>query len=230
MSLDVRRKAFDPFFTTRRDQGGTGLGLHIVHTIVTNCLGGRLNLDSVPGKGTRFSARPAASCAGRIWRSIVRCSGGGSDHRINLADAIIRWAQLALFDTHTTGVRRNLNGQFRRVLPQRGYPLSPWTKSGSEWRIRHVSCPAAEVPVVTARWSDALTVECRPSYRIAVADKPPAFLCNYGAYRSINWKSLVLIVGMLPISPRESRRLAERGPPEIGSREMSSIVTFFCWI
>jgi PAS domain S-box-containing protein len=54
MSLDVRRKAFDPFFTTRRDQGGTGLGLHIVHTIVTNCLGGRLNLDSKPGKGTNI--------------------------------------------------------------------------------------------------------------------------------------------------------------------------------
>jgi PAS domain S-box-containing protein len=52
MNLDVRRKAFDPFFTTRRDQGGTGLGLHIVYSIVTNCLGGRLNLDSEPGKGT----------------------------------------------------------------------------------------------------------------------------------------------------------------------------------
>jgi PAS domain S-box-containing protein len=53
MSLDVRRKAFDPFFTTRRDQGSTGLGLHIVHTIVTNCLGGRLRLDTEAGKGTR---------------------------------------------------------------------------------------------------------------------------------------------------------------------------------
>jgi signal transduction histidine kinase len=54
MSLDVRHRAFDPFFTTRRDQGSTGLGLHIVHTIVTNCLGGRLHLDSEPGEGTRI--------------------------------------------------------------------------------------------------------------------------------------------------------------------------------
>jgi signal transduction histidine kinase len=52
MSLDVQHQAFDPFFTTRRDQGGTGLGLHIVHSIVTNCLGGRLHLDSVLGRGT----------------------------------------------------------------------------------------------------------------------------------------------------------------------------------
>jgi PAS domain S-box-containing protein len=54
MSLDVRRRAFDPFFTTRRGQGGTGLGLHIVYSIVTNRLGGRLDLDSEPGGGTRI--------------------------------------------------------------------------------------------------------------------------------------------------------------------------------
>jgi signal transduction histidine kinase len=54
MSLGIRRQAFDPFFTTRRDQGGTGLGLHIVHSIVTNCLGGRLSLDSEPGAGTKI--------------------------------------------------------------------------------------------------------------------------------------------------------------------------------
>lgn len=52
MSVDVRHKAFDPFFTTRRDLGGTGLGLHIVYSIVTNCLGGRLNLESELGEGT----------------------------------------------------------------------------------------------------------------------------------------------------------------------------------
>lgn len=54
MPADVRRHAFDPFFTTRRNQGGTGLGLHIVYNIVTNNLGGRISLDSAPGAGTRI--------------------------------------------------------------------------------------------------------------------------------------------------------------------------------
>jgi signal transduction histidine kinase len=50
----VRRHAFDPFFTTRRDKGGTGLGLNIVHNIIINRLGGRIDLTSEVGKGTRF--------------------------------------------------------------------------------------------------------------------------------------------------------------------------------
>jgi PAS domain S-box-containing protein len=49
MSLDVRRQAFNPFYTTRRIHGSTGLGLHIVHNIVTNRLGGSLDLESEPG-------------------------------------------------------------------------------------------------------------------------------------------------------------------------------------
>ncbi len=52
MTPEVRRQAFDPFFTTRRDQGGTGLGLHIVYNLVTNRLGGRINMRSESGKGT----------------------------------------------------------------------------------------------------------------------------------------------------------------------------------
>jgi signal transduction histidine kinase len=54
MSAEVKRQVFDPFFTTRRDQGSTGLGLHIVYNIVTNRLGGRINLESKPGAGTKI--------------------------------------------------------------------------------------------------------------------------------------------------------------------------------
>jgi signal transduction histidine kinase len=54
MSQEVKRQVFDPFFTTRRDQGSTGLGLHIVHNIVTSRLGGRINLETRPGAGTKI--------------------------------------------------------------------------------------------------------------------------------------------------------------------------------
>nr|WP_225444501.1 two-component regulator propeller domain-containing protein [Pseudomarimonas arenosa] len=45
---------FEPFYTTRRDQGGTGLGLHIVHNLVKQVLAGRVTVSSELGKGTEF--------------------------------------------------------------------------------------------------------------------------------------------------------------------------------
>jgi signal transduction histidine kinase len=54
MTPEVQRQAFDPFFTTRRNEGGTGLGLHIAYTLVTQQFGGRMALDSRLGQGTTF--------------------------------------------------------------------------------------------------------------------------------------------------------------------------------
>jgi len=51
---EVLSKIFDPFFTTRRGAGHTGLGLHIVHNIVTNSLKGRIEVRSEPAKGATF--------------------------------------------------------------------------------------------------------------------------------------------------------------------------------
>ncbi|MBL8710874.1 MAG: PAS domain S-box protein [Rhodospirillaceae bacterium] len=51
----VLGRIFDPFFTSRLGQGGSGLGLHIVHNLVADILGGSIAVTSEIGKGTTFS-------------------------------------------------------------------------------------------------------------------------------------------------------------------------------
>ncbi len=49
----VRRQMFNPFFTTRRGKGGSGLGLNIIYNLITHKLKGQIHCDSVPGAGMR---------------------------------------------------------------------------------------------------------------------------------------------------------------------------------
>ena len=56
MSEDVVKKIFIPFFTTKEVDQGTGLGLAVVHGIVSSH-GGSISVDSKPGLGTRFEIK-----------------------------------------------------------------------------------------------------------------------------------------------------------------------------
>lgn len=55
MSEHTRHHAFDPFFTTRLGQGGSGLGLSISHRLASVVLGGSLAIESTPNAGTCFT-------------------------------------------------------------------------------------------------------------------------------------------------------------------------------
>lgn len=50
-------RVFDPFFTTRLGHGGSGLGMHIVYSLVTELLGGSVHIDSTVGRGTTVTLR-----------------------------------------------------------------------------------------------------------------------------------------------------------------------------
>lgn len=51
MTPDVRKKAFEPFFTTRLGVGGSGLGLHLVYNYVSQVLGGKIKIETPETNG-----------------------------------------------------------------------------------------------------------------------------------------------------------------------------------
>ena len=55
MTPATLRRVFEPFFTTRLGKGGSGLGMSIARNLALQVLGGRLEVESEPDRGTRFT-------------------------------------------------------------------------------------------------------------------------------------------------------------------------------
>jgi len=55
MPPEVAAHVFEPFYTTRRGQGGSGLGLYLVYTLATQTLEGRIACATLPGEGVTFT-------------------------------------------------------------------------------------------------------------------------------------------------------------------------------
>ena len=51
----LHKKVFEPFYTTARDKGGTGLGLNILYNLVRQKFNGEIDLTSTLGEGTKVT-------------------------------------------------------------------------------------------------------------------------------------------------------------------------------
>jgi len=54
MDAAVRKRIFEPFYTTKSGKDGTGLGLSVSYFIITDNHNGSMSVESEPGKGARF--------------------------------------------------------------------------------------------------------------------------------------------------------------------------------
>jgi len=57
LSEEELSKLFDAFFTTKRGEGGSGLGTHIMYNLVTQSLHGHIEADSTLGNGLQYTIR-----------------------------------------------------------------------------------------------------------------------------------------------------------------------------
>jgi PAS domain S-box-containing protein len=54
MDQEISKRVFEPFFTTKETAKGTGLGLSLSYFIIVEDHGGEMDIESTPGKGTKF--------------------------------------------------------------------------------------------------------------------------------------------------------------------------------
>jgi signal transduction histidine kinase len=57
MNAETLAKHLEPFYTSKAEHGGSGLGTYTIQTIIEESFGGSMKVESAPGKGTRYLLR-----------------------------------------------------------------------------------------------------------------------------------------------------------------------------
>jgi CheY-like chemotaxis protein len=182
---NVLERIFDPFFTTREIGVGTGLGLSLVHGIVTD-LGGGIDVDSRVGEGSTFTVylprRDSVSAAAPIAETALQSGQGQAILLVDDEDALVRLgeemvAELGYEPVGFTSSKAALQGvrdephRFSVVLSDEAMP--EMTGSELAMEIRKVR---ADMPIVlmSGYVTPALAERAQRAGVIEVLSKPLA--------------------------------------------------------
>lgn len=137
MSDDVRERAFEPFFTTRKESEGSGLGLSSVYGIARQ-MGGTVELRSAPGEGTCVRIVLPLEAAPSSEPEAARLVSGGESR-----DGDRRGASVLLVDDEVM-----LRNMLERMLTSRGHRVLS-AADANEARAHYEECGGAVDLLVT---------------------------------------------------------------------------------
>ncbi|MGZ8993234.1 MAG: PAS domain-containing protein [Burkholderiaceae bacterium] len=177
IAAHVLERMFDPFFTTKGVGVGTGLGLSLVHGIVTD-LGGGIDVQSAPGAGANFTVylpRHGRVAAPAVAEEAIASGGGETILLVDDEEALVKVGEemLAMLGYEPVGFASSTAAletfraspqRFDAVLSDEAMPDMTGSELAKEIRKLHPDIPIVLMsgyvtPALHARAQDAGVVE-----------------------------------------------------------------------
>ncbi|MGZ8994619.1 MAG: response regulator, partial [Burkholderiaceae bacterium] len=177
IAAHVLERMFDPFFTTKGVGVGTGLGLSLVHGIVTE-LGGGIDVQSAPGAGANFTVylpRHGHVAAPAVAQEAIASGGGETILLVDDEEALVKVGEemLAMLGYEPVGFASSTAAletfraspqRFDAVLSDEAMPDMTGSELAKEIRKLHPDIPIVLMsgyvtPALHARAHDAGVVE-----------------------------------------------------------------------
>ncbi|SEW25502.1 PAS domain S-box-containing protein [Aliiroseovarius sediminilitoris] len=161
MTEDVRRRVFDAFFTTKPLGKGTGLGLAVVHGLVTD-MGGSIEVESIAGQGTCFTVLLPGSNASDEEASGETDTPPYGTERLLIVDD-----------------EPEVAATLRRSLMRYGYRIEAFTSATSALRSFETAPDRFDVVITDVVMPDLNGVELALRLRLARPTLPVVFLTGF---------------------------------------------------